>query len=114
MLPPQHYVSFVFQNKNTVTKLSMKSLSAKICRKKVRHHEAKLVSIFPTNFLSREANSSPAFSAFWGRFFFKREIGSIISVMFKIRIERNKAGKVIDIKLYNVTLNILIRTLGKS
>ena len=44
----------------------MKSLSAKICRKNVRH-EGKLVSIFPTNFLLREINSSPAPPGFLGR-----------------------------------------------
>ena len=36
---------------------------------------------------------------------FRREIGSIISVMFKIRIERNKARKGIDLKFYNVMFN---------
>ena len=34
--------------------------------------------------------------------------------MFKIRIERIKAEKVIELKLYNVTFNIWIRALGKS
>ena len=48
-----------FQNKITVTKLLMKSSLAIICRK------AKLVSIFATNFLSREANSSLALHTFW-------------------------------------------------
>ena len=42
----------------------MKSLSMKICRTNVRH-EAKVVSVFPTNFLSRETNSSPTLPAFW-------------------------------------------------
>ena len=46
-----------------VTKLS-KHLLAKVCHKNVRL-EAKLVSIFPTNFLSQETNSPPALSAFW-------------------------------------------------
>ena len=44
----------------------MKSSSAKICPKNVRHHEAKLVSVFPINFLLLETNSSPALPAFWG------------------------------------------------
>ena len=48
-----------FQNKITVTKLLMKSSLAIIC------HKAKLGSIFATNFLSREANSSLALPAFW-------------------------------------------------
>ena len=56
----------------------------------------------------------PVFPAFWGHVFFKREIRSIVSVMLKIRIKRNKAGKVIDVKLYNVTFNIWIRMLRKS
>ena len=36
----------------------------------------------------------------------RRQIESIISVMFNIRIEMNKAGKEIDLKSYNVMLNI--------
>ena len=55
-----------FHNKITVTKLSMKSSSAKICPQNVRP-EAKLVPIFPTNFSSRKTNPSPALPAFWGR-----------------------------------------------
>ena len=46
-------------------KLSMKNSLAKICCKNVRH-EAKLVSVFPTNFLLRETNSSPAVAVIWG------------------------------------------------
>ena len=53
----------VFQNKTAVMQLSMKSLLAKICRKNVRQ-EAKVVSIFPTNFLSRKTNLSPALPVF--------------------------------------------------
>ena len=41
-----------------------------------------------------------------GDAFVQEEIKSIISVMFEIRIKRNKAGKGIDLKLYNVTFNI--------
>ena len=37
---------------------------------------------------------------------FRREIRIIISVMFKIMTERNKAGKGIDLKLYNVMFDI--------
>ena len=42
----------------------MKTSSTKIYLKNVSH-EAKLVSIFPTNFLSGETNSSPALPASW-------------------------------------------------
>ena len=42
----------------------MKSLTAKICLKNTCH-EAKLVPIFPMNFLSQETNLSPALPAFW-------------------------------------------------
>ena len=45
-------------------KLLMKSLLAKICFKKVLH-EAKLVSILPTNFLLWETNLSAALPAIW-------------------------------------------------
>ena len=72
-----------------------------ICRENVRH-QAKLVSIFTTNFLSLETNSSLALptnfiarnklvsstSSILGTRLFRRKIGSIISVMFKIRIEK--------------------------
>ena len=54
----------VFQNKIMVTKLSMKSSSVKFCHK---NGQAKLVSIFPTNFSSQETNSSPALPRFWGQ-----------------------------------------------
>ena len=47
-----------------VTKLLMKSLLTKICHKNICH-EAKLVSIFLTNFLVQETNSSPVLLAFW-------------------------------------------------
>ena len=43
----------------------MNESSTKICCKNLCH-EAKLVSIFPTNFLLQGTNSSPALPAFWG------------------------------------------------
>ena len=109
----QHHAIFVFQNNMTVTILSMVSLLAKICSKN-KCYEATLVSIFPMNFLSWETNLFPALPAFRGMGLLRREIGSIISVMFKRSIERNKVGKGIDLKLYNVTFNIWIKTLWKS
>ena len=101
----------VFQNKITISKLSMKSSRAKIFRKNV-YNEAKLVPIFTTNF-SREKNSFPTLLAYWRRVC-SGEKSKVISVMFKIRIERIKAEKVIELKLYNVKFNIWIRALGKS
>ena len=74
----------VFQNKIMVTEPLVKSLLAKICCKNV-DHEAKLVSIFPTNFLLQKPNLSPGLSVFW-ECLFRREIGSIIFVMFKSKI----------------------------
>ena len=50
------HLLIVIQNKILVTKLSINGLSAKVCRKNVHRHEVKLVSIFPTYFLSRETN----------------------------------------------------------
>ena len=44
---------------------------------------------------------------------FRREIRSIIFVMFKVRIKRNKIGKGIDLELYKVMFNIWIRTIRK-
>ena len=43
----------------------MTTLSTKVCHKNIRH-EAKLVLISPTNFLSQETNTYPAILAFWG------------------------------------------------
>ena len=48
-------------------------------------------------------------SSVLGTGLFRGEIRSVIFVMFKIRIERNKAGKGEDLELYNVIFNISIR-----
>ena len=86
----------VFQSKIKVTKLLMKSLSAKICHKNVRH-EAKLVSIFSRNLFCKKQTCLQHFQCSGDRF-----------------AQFVKAGKGIDLKLYNIMLNIWIRTLGKS
>ena len=93
----------------------MNESSTKICCKNLCH-EAKLVSIFPTNFLLQGTNSSPALPAFWG-WVCSGEKSEVLYLMFKIRIKRNKArnpSPALDLKLYNVMSNIWITTSGKS
>ena len=86
----------VFQKRIMVTKLSMKSSFVKTCHKNLRH-KAKLVSIL-SNFLLQERKLSLSAFCILGTGLFSQEISCIISVMFKIRIERNKAGKGIIIQ----------------
>ena len=87
-----------------VMKLLIKCSSENICCRNV-HHKTKLVSIFSTNILLQETNSSPGLPACWRRVC-SGEKSEVLYVMSKIRIEWNKAGKGIDLKLYNVTFNI--------
>ena len=85
----------------------MKSSSAKICSENVCH-QAKLLAIFPRNFLLQK-NLVSITSKILKTSLFRREIGNKISAMFKVKIERNKAGHpspVLDLKLYNLTFNI--------
>ena len=80
----------------------MKILSAKICHKNISH-EAKLASGFPTNFLLRETNLSPALPAFWEWVSLGEKLG-VRYLCFKIRIEMNQAGK--GYKGYFIQYNI--------
>ena len=82
----------------------MKSLLAKICFKKVLH-EAKLVSIFQQTFYCGKQTCLQHFQQSGDR---------VVQERIKIMIKRNKAGKEIDLKLYNVSINIWIKTLGKT
>ena len=94
-------------------KLSMKSLLVKIYRKNGLH-EAKFVS-FPNEPFIAINKLVSSNSSVLGTGLFRRKIGSIVSVMLKIRIERNKTGKgyldqnvreiMIDIIIVNYVLN---------
>ena len=101
-----------------VTKLSMKSSFVKTCHKNL-HHKAKLVSIF-SNFLLQERKLSLSAFCILGTGLFSQEISCIISVMFKIRIERNKAGKgiIIQCDVYYLVQNfreiMIIVSIGAS
>ena len=108
----------VFQKRIMVTKLSMKSSFVKTCHKNL-HHKAKLVSIF-SNFLLQERKLSLSAFCILGTGLFSQEISCIISVMFKIRIERNKAGKgiIIQCNVYYLVQNfreiMIIVSIGAS
>ena len=101
-----------------VTKLSMKSSFVKTCHKNL-HHKAKLVSIF-SNFLLQERKLSLSAFCILGTGLFSQEISCIISVMFKIRIERNKADKgiIIQCNVYYLVQNfreiMIIVSIGAS
>ena len=108
----------VFQKRIMVTKLSMKSSFVKTCHKNLRH-KAKLVSIL-SNFLLQERKLSLSAFCILGTGLFSQEISCIISVMFKIRIERNKAGKgiIIQCNVYYLVQNfreiMIIVSIGAS
>ena len=108
----------VFQKRIMVTKLSMKSSFVKTCHKNLRH-KAKLVSIL-SNFLLQERKLSLSAFCILGTGLFSQEISCIISVMFKIRIERNKAGKgiIIQCDVYYLVQNfreiMIIVSIGAS
>ena len=90
----------------------------KICHKNLRH-KAKLVSIL-SNFLLQERKLSLSAFCILGTGLFSQEISCIISVMFKIRIERNKADKgiIIQCNVYYLVQNfreiMIIVSIGAS
>ena len=96
----------------------MKSSFVKTCHKNLRH-KAKLVSIL-SNFLLQERKLSLSAFCILGTGLFSQEISCIISVMFKIRIERNKAGKgiIIQCNVYYLVQNfreiMIIVSIGAS
>ena len=101
----------VFLNRITVTKLSLKTSSEKKFAVKMYVMKLNQCEFSQRTFYRQELTHFQHFQRSGDGFVQDRNLKSF---MFKLRVEKNKAGKVIDLKLYNVTFNIWIRTLGKS